>query len=281
MGLQHLLPKSLLTRLVYRVSRVQTPAVKNFLIDRFVNLYDIDLDDVESPVPEGFPSLNAFFTRPLAADARPVDRDPAAIVSPVDGTLSAYGSIDHDSLYQAKGKKYSLSELLATDLHEAEDFIGGSFATIYLAPYNYHRVHAPLAGRLLSLRHVPGTLYSVNGATVSAIPKLFCRNERLVLRMETDIGTLAVIFVGALNVGSVTTPWTGELRPRADGVARELTLPDSNSRVVAKGDLLGWFNMGSTVIVLMPPGELSWIDRFNAGCQCTVGETIGHVGLKP
>ena len=276
--LQHVLPKSLLTRLVYRISRMQSPALKDFLIERFVKLYNIDLDDVELPVPDGFQSLNDFFTRPLSADARPIDRDPATVVSPVDGTLSACGAIERDLLYQAKGKKYSLTELLATDLHEAEDFIDGSFATIYLAPYNYHRVHAPLAGRLLSLRHVPGTLFSVNGATAGAIPKLFCRNERLVLRMETDAGTLAVILVGALNVGSISTPWTGELRPRADGVARELTLPDSNSRIVAKGDLLGWFNMGSTVIVLMPANDMMWASGVGAGSLCRVGEALSHLG---
>lgn len=276
--LQYLLPKSLLTRMVYRLSRVRTVAIKDFLIERFVKLYDIDLEDVELPVPEGFPSLNDFFTRPLAADARPIDRDPATLVSPVDGTLSACGSIERDSLYQAKGKRYSLAELLATDLHESEDFIDGSFTTIYLAPYNYHRVHAPLAGRLLSLRHIPGTLFSVNGATAHAIPKLFCRNERLVLRMETDVGTLAVVFVGALNVGSITTPWTGELRPRAGGVARELALPSRNSRIVAKGDLLGWFNMGSTVIVLIPPSNMVWADDVAAGSPCRVGEAMGRLG---
>ena len=279
--LQYLLPKSLLTRAIYRLSRVRTRAVKDFLIERFVKLYDIDLDDVELPVPEGFSSLNDFFTRPLTADARPIDRAPSTLVSPVDGTLSAYGSIKRDSLYQAKGKKYSLAELLATDLHESEDFIDGSFATIYLAPYNYHRVHAPLAGRLLSLRHIPGTLFSVNAATAQAIPKLFCRNERLVLRMETDMGTLAVVFVGALNVGSITTPWTGELRPRADGAARELPLPSSDSRLVAKGDLLGWFNMGSTVIVLMPPNDMAWSENVAAGCTFRVGEAISRLSQRP
>ena len=276
--LQYVLPKLLLTRIVHRVSRVRIRAFKDFLIERFVKLYDIELEDVELQVPEGFSSLNDFFTRPLAADARPIDRDPATLVSPVDGTLSACGGIERDSLYQAKGKTYSLAELLATDLHESEDFIDGSFATIYLAPYNYHRVHAPLAGRLLSLRHIPGTLFSVNGATARGIPKLFCRNERLVLRMETDVGTLAVVFVGALNVGSITTPWTGELRPSADGVARELALPSSDSRVVAKGDLLGWFNMGSTVIVLMPPSEMTWTSDVAAGSPCRVGEAMGRLG---
>lgn len=274
-ALQHLLPKRLMTRLVYRISRVRQRRVKDFLIGRFVSFYGVDLDELERPTPDGFDSLNDFFTRELAPHARPVDGDPMTIVSPVDGTVSACGKIHRDSLFQAKGRQYSLTDLLVSDVADADDFVDGSFVTIYLAPYNYHRVHAPLAGELVSLRHVPGTLYSVNAATAAAIPRLFCRNERLVCRFDTAIGRVALILVGALNVGSITTPWTGELRPRGRGVVREHELPPVDQRKLEKGQLVGWFNMGSTVIALLPPGAVSWQDELRPGATCRLGAPVG------
>ena len=244
--LQYLLPKYWLTALVYRLTRIRHTAFKNFLIRKFVWLYDVNIEEADKDVPGGYATFNDFFTRELARDSRKVNPARTTIVSPVDGILSASGSIENDQIFQAKGRNYGLHDLLATDFDEANQFINGSFAAIYLAPYNYHRVHAPLSAELRAARYVPGDLFSVNTATASGVPNLFARNERLICHFHTDAGPMALIFVGALNVGSITTPWTGEIRPRKKGVVEELVLRSSVSRIVSKGDLLGWFNMGST-----------------------------------
>lgn len=275
--LQYLLPKHLLTSLIFRLSRIRTVKVKDLLIRRFMKIYEIDISETGKSAPTDFASFNDFFTRELADGTRPIDLDESSVVSPVDGTLSAAGVIDRRQILQAKGKHYSLHDLLATNLQEADKFIDGSFATIYLAPYNYHRVHAPLAGELTSLRYVPGDLFSVNAVSVSLLPQLFCRNERLICYFETKAGAMAVIFVGALHVGSITTPWTGEIRPAKKGVGEELRLPDSAMRRVAKGDLLGWFNMGSTVITLLGPGAVEWNSGLETGSNCRVGVALGEL----
>lgn len=273
--LQYLLPKYLLTSLVYRLSRVRNVTVKNFLIERFVSMYKVDTSEIEQAVPDDFQTFNAFFTRSIKADVRPIDPDPLVITSPSDGTVSAAGKIARRQIFQAKGKDYSLQDLLATDLREADAFVDGAFATVYLAPHDYHRVHAPVDGELRALHYVPGDLFSVNSATVERIPQLFCRNERLICHFTTAAGPLALIFVGALNVGSITTPWTGELRPTRRGIGEAMVLPDAVPRRVSKGDMLGWFNMGSTVILLLPPGAVTFKDTFKAGTRCRVGEAIG------
>ncbi|MGB5246154.1 MAG: archaetidylserine decarboxylase, partial [Woeseia sp.] len=167
-----------------------------------------------------------------------------------------------------------LEDLLATDLQELASFDGGQFLTIYLAPYNYHRVHAPLAGQLINARYVPGDLFSVNEATVSQLPGLFARNERLICNFATDAGPVAVLFVGALNVGSISTPWTGEIRPRASGVVQQMPLAPDAGKAVAKGDLLGWFNMGSTVIVLLPRGAATLRENLASGTRVQMGESL-------
>ena len=183
-------------------------------------------------------------------------------------------TIQKNSLFQAKGLDYSLDDLLATDLAEAEAYVDGVFATIYLAPYNYHRIHAPLDGELVAARYVPGDLFSVNEATVSRVPGLFRRNERLIMHFDTEHGPAAVIFVGALNVGSISTPWSGEIRPRTHGVVEQIDI-SKHPTAVQKGDLLGWFNMGSTVILLLPAGTYVWDEDVRAGETTRVGEAIG------
>ena len=275
--LQYLLPKYWLTALVYRLTRIRNTAFKNFLIRKFVWLYDVNIEDADKGVPGGYATFNEFFTRGLARDSRKVNSASTKIVSPVDGTLSASGSIENEQIFQAKGRNYGLRDLLATNFDEANQFINGSFATIYLAPYNYHRVHAPLSAELRVARYVPGDLFSVNEATASGVPNLFARNERLICHFHTDAGPMVLIFVGALNVGSITTLWTGEIRPRKRGVVEELVLRSSVSRFVSKGDLLGWFNMGSTVIVLMPPASCSGLDQLQRGQTLSMGEAIANI----
>jgi phosphatidylserine decarboxylase len=274
--LQYLLPRFWLTALVYRIARIRNVAIKDFLITRFVALYGVQVDDVELDVPGDFETFNDFFTRQLADNARPIDASADSIVSPVDGTLSSAGQIRGHSIFQAKGLDYSLEDLLATDMQEAQRYIGGTYATLYLAPYDYHRVHAPLDGQLAAARYVPGDLFSVNTATAAYVGGLFCRNERLLLHFDTARGPYVLIFVGALNVGSISTPWTGELRPRKSGVV-EVIEPGDGPREIGKGDLLGWFNMGSTVIVLMPENSCQWDDAFVTGATVQMGEAVGKV----
>ena len=274
--LQYLLPRQLLTRVVHAIARIRIRPVKDFLIRSFVRMFDIELDDVERRVPEDFATLNDFFVRELAADARPVATEPGAIVSPADGRISEAGSLEDNRLLQAKGLDYTLEELLATDLDDARRYAGGAFATVYLAPYNYHRVHAPLNGRLAALHYVPGDLFSVNNATATTIRGLFHRNERLIMHFDADHGPWALVMVGALNVGSITTPWTGEIRPRRSGVV-ELMETGSAERGITKGDLVGWFNMGSTVIVLLPRDAGSLGEDTVAGRVVRVGEALGKL----
>jgi phosphatidylserine decarboxylase len=275
-ALQYLLPRHLLTAVVWRVARIRHRATKDFLIRQFVDAFDVELDEVRGKVPDDFPTFNDFFIRELKEGARPVDDDEDAVVAPADGTISVAGRIRGDSIFQAKGLDYTLSDLLATDLDEAARYIDGSFATIYLAPYNYHRVHAPLAGELVAARYVPGDLFSVNKSTVSRVRGLFSRNERLIMHFRTAIGPAALVFVGALNVGSISTPWTGEIRPRKTGVVDVLDI-SSQPVEVAKGDLLGWFNMGSTVILLLPAGACDWDDDLEPDHPVRMGEEIGEL----
>ena len=274
--LQYLLPRYALTALVYRLARLRTVRIKNAMIGQFVKLYDVDLEGVRDPVPEGFASFNAFFTRALEPGARPVADEPRAIVSPVDGTVSAAGRIVEHKVFQAKGREYSLADLLFLETDRARVFENGRFATIYLAPYNYHRVHAPLACELDALHYVPGDLFSVNAATAQHLPRLFARNERLVMHFDTAEGPAALVFVGALNVGSISTPWTGEIRPRRRGNAESIE-PGAHPRTLAAGDLLGWFNMGSTVILLLPEGTAEWEDLLRPGQTLHMGQRIGTI----
>jgi phosphatidylserine decarboxylase len=275
---QRILPKHLLTALVYRLARIRIAALKNWFITRFIAAYKVDVDEIDTAIPDGFASFNDFFTRELAPGSRPVELAADILVSPVDGTVSAAGKIDRQSVFQAKGISYSLADLLASDLEIADRFVDGSFATIYLAPYNYHRVHCPLAGELQSAHYVPGDLYSVNEATVAKLPGLFVRNERLVCRFRSSIGPMILIFVGAMKVGSISTPWTGEIRPRQRGDVQLQDLAQSGaSRKLQKGDLLGWFNMGSTVILLTPGNHCRWLENMTQGMQLKMGEAIGHL----
>ena len=274
--LQYLLPRFWITALIWHIARIRNVAVKDFLITRFIRLYKVDIDDVKLDVPGDFATFNDFFVRELDEDARPVDSNASAIVSPVDGTVSSAGSIHRNSIFQAKGIDYSLDDLLATDLQEARHYVDGAYATIYLAPYNYHRVHAPLDGRITAARYVPGDLFSVNKATVDNVRGLFRRNERLLLHFESDAGPWVLIFVGALNVGSISTRWSAEIRARKRGVVDMIEL-DGGPGEVRKGDLLGWFNMGSTVIVLVPTDRCQWRDELQPDRVVRMGETIGSL----
>jgi len=277
--LQYLLPRYWLTSIVYHLTRIRHRSVKDFLITRFVRLYDVDIADVALAVPDDFATFNEFFTRELRENARPIDSADGAIVSPVDGTVSMAGRLHSDTIMQAKGREYSLDDLLATDLDEAKAYVDGLFATIYLAPYNYHRVHAPVTGELVAARYVPGDLFSVNTATAANVQGLFRRNERLILHFATAHGPAVLIFIGALNVGSISTPWSGEIRPRKSGTVDKFDLSHAPT-AIRKGDLLGWFNMGSTVIMLLPADTCEWRNDLVPGATVRMGEAIAELSSR-
>lgn len=275
-ALQYLLPQHGLSRLVHALARVRVRWIKNALIRAFMRVFVPDLSDAAERNPRAYPTFNAFFTRPLAPDARPVAAGNAAIACPVDGTVSECGSILGDRILQAKGYDYTLDALLAGRTPLVKRFEGGRFATIYLAPWNYHRIHMPLAGTLTEAWYVPGRLFSVNRTTAAHVAGLFARNERLVCLFE-GATSFALVLVGALNVGSMETVWHGEVTPRRP---RALTsLPVGAPGELAKGEEMGRFNMGSTVILLLPPGDASWDDSLAAGRIVRVGERIGSTGL--
>lgn len=273
---QYLLPRHLLTALVYRIARIRTSKVKDFLITRFIKAFDVATDEIKLDAPGDFATFNDFFIRQLKTGVRPIDTEPGSVVSPVDGTVSSAGHLRAGSIFQAKGLRYTLDDLLATELDDATAYVDGSYATIYLAPYNYHRVHAPISGQIVAARYVPGDLFSVNANTVAKLPGLFSRNERLILHFGTPNGPAALVFVGALNVGSISTPWSGEIRPRKSGVVEIVELPVAPINL-HKGDLLGWFNMGSTVIALFPKSTCIWRQDLVSGTTLKMGEAIGRL----
>jgi phosphatidylserine decarboxylase len=277
-ALQYLLPQHLLSSLVYELTRSEVRWLKNALIRGFVRRFHPDMSDAAHPDPCSFESFNAFFTRALRADARRADPDPAAIASPVDGSVSQIGRLDGSWLLQAKGYAYTLESLLATEGSWAEAFRGGAFATLYLAPFNYHRIHMPLAGTLRAAWYVPGQLFSVNATTAASVPGLFARNERLVCVFAAGSLTFALVLVGALFVGSMTTVWHGEVTPRRPRRRAELPLDASRaSLTLARGAELGRFNMGSTVILLLPPGSAEWRPALAAGSAVRVGEALAQL----
>ena len=277
-ALQYLLPHHFISRLAYRITRSRVPLVKNALIRSFVGNFHPDMSEAEQSDPLRYESFNAFFTRALRAQARPSDPDPAVLVSPVDGAVSQTGRLDGSWLVQAKGHAYTLESLLAADLSWAARFRGGASATLYLAPFNYHRVHMPLRGALRAAWYVPGQLFSVNATTTAGVPGLFARNERVVCVFGHEALTFAVVLVGALLVGSIATVWHGEVTPRAVRGCADLPLDASRAALnLEKGAELGRFNMGSTVILLLPPGSSEWLPGLAPGSSVRVGQALARL----
>ncbi|HEX3914218.1 MAG TPA: archaetidylserine decarboxylase [Steroidobacteraceae bacterium] len=269
--LQYILPQHALSRLVRYATRVRAPWFKNRLVRGFMRLYSIDMTEAAQLDPFSYGSFNEFFTRALKADARRIADRPDEIACPVDGTISEAGRIDGDRLLQAKGRHYTLGELLASPLR-ASRFEGGAFATIYLAPFDYHRVHMPVSGHLRETVHVPGRLFSVNAITAARVPRLFARNERVLTFFDTAFGEAAFILVGALNVGSMATVWAGDITPAPQ---RAVTTLPPRDVTLQKGEELGRFNMGSTVILLFQAGRVSWHEEVRAGATVQLGQALG------
>jgi phosphatidylserine decarboxylase len=273
--IQHLLPKQALTRLGGRVAALRGGAATTALIRWFVRRYRVDLAEAADPDPAAYATFNDFFTRGLAPGARPVAS--ADLVCPVDGAISQFGRIRGDRLLQAKGHDYTTHALLGGDAALAAAFDDGWFATLYLSPKDYHRIHMPCAGRLRRMAHVPGDLYSVNPATVCGVPGLFARNERVVCVFDGAAGPFAMVLVGATIVGSMATVWHGVVNPPRPGHLREWRYDDARVEL-EKGAEMGRFLLGSTVIVLFPRGDLVFDAHWSAGSPVRMGEPMASFG---
>ena len=274
--LQYLLPHRFLSRIVYWATRWTWRPWKNFLISRVIKSYDVDMTEAAQPDPFVYPSFNAFFTRALQHGARRAPANPRAIACPADGRISQLGAIRDGRIFQAKGQDFTVAELLG-DESAAVKYTSGQFITVYLSPRDYHRVHAPLAGTLRESVHIPGRLFSVAPAPVAHVPRLFARNERLVCHFDGEQGPFAVIMVGALLVSGVETVWGGiEIPPYASTITRK----DWRDKGISLGrfDELGRFNMGSTVIVLLPAGSAALDSARRPDDFVKVGQEIGRIG---
>jgi phosphatidylserine decarboxylase len=262
---------------MYRLARSRRRLLRNAFVGTVLKAYpQIDMSEAAQPDPYAYESFNAFFTRALRSGARPIAGGAAEIACPVDGTVSQLGAIESGSMVQAKGVSYT-SEALLADSNAASRYAGGSFACLYLAPYNYHRIHMPVAGRLLSTRYVPGTLFSVNAATARAIPGLFARNERVVCEFETELGPMALVLVGALFVGSIETVFAGEINPpeRRGGTAQDVSRGIGTD--FARGQEIGRFNMGSTVVALFGR-RVRFAETLDTGAAVRLGQLLARAG---
>lgn len=273
---QYLLPQHTLSVLMHRLTQSRQPWLKKRLIETVVRRYQVNMSEAADPDPSHYDSFNAFFTRALKPGGRPLEGDQQTLVSPVDGAISQLGPIAGNQLFQAKGHFYSLAELLGgADL--SAPFENGQFATIYLSPRDYHRIHMPFDGVLQRTRYLPGKLFSVNPRTARTVPGLFARNERLVCLFDTQWGPMAVILVGAIFVGSMQTVWEGQVTPPYRNARQERTYEDGIVRL-NRGDEMGRFNMGSTVILLMPPGAPALQSSWQTQDVIRLGQALSKAG---
>ena len=252
----------------------RSPALKNRVIKWFIGRYGVDMSEAAEPNPEAYATFNDFFTRELKPGIRPLADGEKTLVSPVDGAISQLGQVTGDRIFQAKGQSFSLSELLGGEEATTAPFADGEFSTIYLSPKDYHRIHMPMAGTLRQMIHVPGKLFSVNPVTAENVPNLFARNERVVCIFDTASGPMALVLVGAMIVGSVETRWAGVVVPGSRQVTS--TLYEGEQAIsFDKGEEMGRFRLGSTVIMVMPKGSVSWNSNQVAGKTVRMGEAFG------
>lgn len=273
---QYLLPHHLLSRLIGCAAECRATWFKSHLINWFAKQYQVDMSEAAVEQLDAYEHFNAFFTRALKDGARPLDGSADAVLCPADGAVSQLGKIEQGRIFQAKGHSFSVLELLGGDSARAAEFMGGEFATIYLSPKDYHRVHMPLAGTLREMVYVPGRLFSVNQTTAENVPELFSRNERAVCIFDTERGPMAVVLVGAMIVASIETVWAGLVTPPK----RELksTRYDAAARApieLAKGAELGRFKLGSTAIVLFGPEHVQWASELGASSPVRMGQRLG------
>ncbi len=269
-----LLPHHFLSACMFEAARCQFAPWKNRQIRWFVDRYQVNLHEAEQQDPEQYCDFNAFFTRALAANARTIPRSDQHLVCPADGQLSEFGQINSGQLFQAKGKQYSLSALLAGDQGLVEEFNQGLYLTVYLSPRDYHRVHMPATGQLRQMIHVPGRLFSVNANSSASVDHLFARNERVISLFDTPLGSMAIILVGAMFVGSIEHTWVGQVSPGKDGDIKRTSYSGQSAIEIPQGAEMGRFNMGSTVIVLMENRELEWLDGLEVEQELRLGQIL-------
>ncbi|MBK6357943.1 MAG: phosphatidylserine decarboxylase [Betaproteobacteria bacterium] len=269
---QYLIPKQALTILAGKLASKEAGSLTTSVIRWFVGRYNVNMAEAANPDIASYKSFNAFFTRPLKEGARP--QAAADFISPVDGAISQFGPIERDQIFQAKGHSYSTTALVGGDRKLAEQFENGSFATLYLSPRDYHRIHMPCAGKLTRMIYVPGELFSVNPTTARGVPGLFARNERVVCVFDSEFGPFVLTLVGATIVGSMATVWHGMVNPPRPGVVREWRYDEQNI-VLKKGDEMGRFLLGSTVVMLFPKDTLAFNPDWAPTGAIRMGETMG------
>lgn len=267
---QYFIPQHSLSLLMYRFTRCETVWLKNAFIRGIVRQYKVNMSEASETDPVTYPSFNAFFTRLLKEGARPIAE--AQVVSPVDGMVSQAGPITSGRIVQAKGQNYSVLSLLGGDDAVTAEFVGGQFATIYLSPKDYHRIHMPITGTVRKMRYIPGKLFSVSPRTARAVPDLFARNERVVVTFDTVMGPMVMVLVGAIFVGSMATVWSGQITPNYGKVVQQWTYSDDEAMTLEQGEEMGRFNMGSTVILLL--GQQA--KAFNAQVEADQPIQLGH-----
>jgi phosphatidylserine decarboxylase len=272
-ALQHVLPQHALSRLAGRFAASETPWLRDRLIRRFVAAYGVDLSEAARGIGQ-FTSFNDFFTRELKPGARPLADAREFILSPADGAISQLGPITGGRIIQAKGRDYSVAEILGCGAAEAARFEGGRFITVYLSPKDYHRVHMPASGTLAATSYIPGDLYSVNVATAGGVDRLFARNERLACRFDGPDGHFASVMVGAMIVAGIDTVWPNAFRTHASAPVHEDFAGAGHA--FAAGDEMGRFYLGSTVVLLFEPGRVEWIEGLKAGDPLRMGQAIGR-----
>ncbi len=272
---QYFIPKQLLSEGMHWLMQVEVPWIKNTIIKLLTKLYKIDISEAENEDIDAYPHFNAFFTRALKADVRPIDDHPQNWCSPVDGVVSQSHPIQGNQLIQAKCHDYTLEALLGGDISYAQNFINGDAAVIYLSPKDYHRIHMPTDARLLSMTYVPGDLFAVNPATVRSIPGLFARNERLIIRFKNEHGDFCLIMVGAIFVGSMETVWEGKITPEYGPTIRHWDYQSDNLHF-QKGQEIGRFNMGSTVVLLTPAEKMPSLGQITQNTSIKMGEILAQ-----
>lgn len=273
---QYALPHHPLSRVMHHLTRCENQVWKDAFIKNIIRIYGVDMNEALEPDPSAYPSFNAFFTRPLKPEARPLCPEPDALLCPADGAISQLGRITDDRIIQAKGKTFSATELLGGDPARGADFRDGHFATIYLSPRDYHRLHMPLAGTLREMIHIPGRLFSVNAATTRFVPNLFARNERVAALFDTEAGPMALVLVGAIFVASIETVWHGVVTPPTAPGIRTWEYSEDAPRF-EKGAEMGRFNMGSTIVVLFGKDAVNWQASLEPGEKVSMGQRLGSV----
>jgi phosphatidylserine decarboxylase len=275
--IQHILPQHLLSRCTGWLANLRHPEwLKNGLIHMFIKQFKVDMTEASEPDPTRYASFNEFFTRPLREGARPLAE--ADLVCPADGAISQLGPIEFGRIFQAKGQLFSTVELLGGDTQRAAQFIDGNFATVYLSPRDYHRVHMPITGRLTATSYIPGQLFSVNQVTAENVPRLFARNERMVCYFDTAAGPMALILVGAMVVAGIETVWSGQVAPPTSSPVFHdyFSLPEPVE--LEQGAEMGRFMLGSTVILLFPKGAVEFDSSYVAGAATRLGAGLGSFG---